>query len=146
MGPMPENHADDWEDRPERRTPPVLGHAGIDQDHARVAGAIDRLLNVATRPEFSRRTNDLIEIWRDHCAYEEALMRESGFPDFESHKKEHRMLSNELAMFLLTSGRDGLNDRKVLFRYLWSWFEAHTEAQDSQLVAFLAEREEAAPD
>ncbi|NBC34917.1 MAG: hypothetical protein GVY13_19780 [Alphaproteobacteria bacterium] len=134
---MSDTSPDGWEDLPELRTAPMLGHDGIDQDHARVAAAIDRLLSAASRSEFSRRTNDLIEIWRDHCAYEEALMQESGYPDFEAHRKEHRALSNELAMFLLTSGRDGLNDRRVLFRYLWGWFEMHSDGQDSQLAAFL---------
>lgn len=137
MGPTSEDGRDCREDLPEGRIPPVLGHEGIDHDHARVAAAIERLLSPSTAPEFTRRTNDLIEIWRDHCAYEESLMRESGYPDFESHKREHRALGHELAKFLLTSGRDGLNDRQVLFRYLWSWFEMHTQAQDSQLVAFL---------
>ncbi|MEW5879011.1 MAG: hemerythrin family protein [Pseudomonadota bacterium] len=72
-----------------------------------------------------------------HFGDEERWMRESGFPAFDCHKREHDKVLDVLAE---VERRFSVGDEEVVWRLaaeLPNWFSIHAVTMDSALVAWL---------
>ena len=73
---------------------------------------------------------------------EEAIMREAGYPDYESHKEEHQHFLHhveELYLQMKTRGYSPSLGREVNY-YIIEWFVEHIRLTDKKLVGFLNEK------
>lgn len=72
-----------------------------------------------------------------HCSREERWMRESKFPAFECHQREHEMLLEVVAE---VRRRFDAGDSEIVVRLaqeLPHWFELHANAMDAGLAVHL---------
>ena len=87
----------------------MVGHSIIDGDHQRLIEIINEFIEKSTvhvifegstQGEYAKVMNvalkSLIAYTQDHFAREEKIQKESGYPHFEMHSHEHRVLVVQL--------------------------------------------------
>lgn len=78
-----------------------------------------------------------------HFRHEEKLQRESSFPDYEQHKKEHDAFRHQLQNISHRFANEGLtpefaNDFEHLVGY---WLKGHVKIKDAALAVYLRARQ-----
>ena len=115
--------------------------AKIDQQHQKIvamfkklSGAIKRKNQERIIPEVLRELDEYAE---DHFNTEERLMRRHGYPDYETHKKEHDDFCLKVSVMYqdLMSGRKTVTDETLGF--LEHWFLEHVKKTDKKYGPFL---------
>lgn len=120
----------------------AVGHAKIDDEHQRLFA----LAEAVTGPLFSSTEHQpkeaplhaLIDYAKTHFAYEEALMRDSAYPDADLHAKFHASLLAELETYFARVRSRSNTNPAGLVAYLWNWLVVHIQSADRELVAWLA--------
>jgi hemerythrin len=141
--------SDDW----------LLGIDALDSQHKVLADSINRLVveckqaQAAPPEEVEKRkvvlaqlVNDLYTTTKKHFSFEEALMRDEGYPSYAAHAREHVMLIAELkATFIngLTEGRCNL--KPDILQALKSWLIVHVSHSDRDFANFLREKHRSRP-
>jgi len=120
-----------------------VGHERIDQEHKIFLGLI-KAVSIAADEAIPKEKilRILVEIkkYADfHFYSEENLMIDSGYPDYEEHKKEHQLL---LARFdgQLHDYRDDAIDLDELIGFIFQWFALHTTGIDKKLAVHIESR------
>jgi hemerythrin len=82
----------------------------------------------------------LIEYTATHFASEEAAMEKSGFPGLNSHKAEHKAMTEQLLKFQndLQAGKLGVPT--ALMPFLQKWLHDHLLETDKKYGPFLNEK------
>ena len=85
----------------------------------------------------------LMSCVEDHLAHEEKLMRNSRYPSFDWHRRQHNTARRRLGQYapLIEAG-----DRQAgaeLTEFLARWLEDHTSVTDRMLGAHLRNQERA---
>lgn len=78
----------------------------------------------------------LVRHTREHFACEEALMQASGYPDLNTHRREHVMLLAELKQFLTSVEEGGLELTMESLSALKHWLIAHIVESDQDYADF----------
>ena len=116
----------------------------IDAQHEALIGLINELhenmLQQADRSVLDGLLQRLLDDTRDHFAYEEELMLETGYPRYQAHRLEHQKLLQRL-LDLIGRFRDG----ELLFSFaviveLKGWAKVHIANADRMLGVFLSDR------
>ena len=68
-----------------------------------------------------------------HFALEEKYMRDTRYPDLDSHKDSHETLLDELRDIMDRVQDDGSYDERRLSRELNYWFSVHFRTHDAKL-------------
>jgi len=116
----------------------------IDSQHETLIGLINLLhetmLQGADRAALDVLLSQLLEQTRTHFAYEERLMSQYNYPEYEAHKSEHIRLMQHLVDLAerYTNGDLLLSFAVVL--ELKGWAVVHIEKSDKPLGAFLNSR------
>ena len=75
-----------------------VGIDSIDQQHKKLLSLINQLqtaVDYSTGEQFEREALDeLVEYTKTHFTYEEGMMRDNDYPDFEAHKRQHEKMFN----------------------------------------------------
>ena len=128
----------------------LIGQPIIDEEHKNLY----RLINdfhthwseKRDRQEIARVLNQLIQYGELHFQHEESIMAEEAYPEFESHRKIHERLIDEI--FKLNeelAGRSPLLERDMA-RFLKQWLVDHIVHNDYAFRNFLIrKRRDAAP-
>lgn len=121
----------------------ALGEETIDAQHQQLFALLDKLygaISSGERKEFLQMTFlFLADYAKDHFAYEEALMEESGFPDAAMHRAEHQRFREDLKLyeqdFLKTGDTSGplIN----LIGHISEWLVYHILNVDMQMGIYL---------
>lgn len=115
-----------------------LGVPEIDQQHAELVNMLNRIndavKNNAPHETLSQMFDDLVAYTDFHFRSEEYLMDESGFPDSEAHKKEHRLLVEE-SHYLKERLIDG--SELLALQSLKDWVLAHIQFMDRRVAEHL---------
>ena len=118
----------------------------IDSQHETLIDLINRLheamLQEAGEAALDGILSQLLAHTRYHFSYEEQLMSEYRYPEYEAHKSEHNRLIQQLVDLV---GR--FQDGELLLSFavvleLKGWSTAHIEKSDKLLGAFLRDRQE----
>lgn len=111
-----------------------VGVEEIDEQHkglVRLLNSLHQAIHERHGTEVSRRIlNELTEYTRVHFAVEESLMRISGYPDFENHKKIHGVLIQQVQEM---QARIDAGTAKVSFEllhFLKHWLAHHIVESD----------------
>jgi len=141
---------DDW----------LLGIPGVDREHQELAQLFNQVAklyacagekrmtgNAEVAEELVGLLNEMGEHVRSHFRNEEALMRESGYPELEDHSFEHASLLAEYAELLRELESQGLGclDTETLGS-LKTWLIGHVANADSRFGEFYRERSVATSD
>lgn len=108
------------------------GHASIDQQHEELFTII---ANVKANPD-TPIVMDLIKYVVQHFAYEETLMKQHHYPDYESHKQKHEDIKKVVRTCKeqLLKGKTAAKD---LNEVMEMWVQHHIGEEDKKLAAFL---------
>lgn len=124
-----------------------LGIKPMDEDHRAMATLIDHIgtefaLNsgpALPARHLQRRMAQLGELTRIHFAREELLMRESDYPAFLAHQREHAMLLPEYTILTREVAASGANRLDPgLLEGLKAWFLGHLLDDDRRLAEYLS--------
>jgi len=117
------------------------GNKDIDTQHHKLISYINDLhasLKTNKSPEeLNDVLNGLTQYTVYHFGLEEKLMIESGYPNFEQHKREHQIFIERLEK--LSYDLNSKNAR-ILFRlltFLKVWFSGHIMNPDKKFVEYL---------
>ena len=124
----------------------------IDSQHETLIRLInllhENMLQGADRTALDGLLSQLLEHTQIHFAYEEELMSQYNYPEYEAHKSEHNRLMQHLMDLAgrYTNGELLLSFAVVL--ELKGWAVVHIEKSDKPLGAFLNNRKgtDTAPD
>jgi hemerythrin-like metal-binding protein len=118
-----------------------VGIESIDRQHRKLVGMINNLqtaVDYSTGEEFERSAlDDLVDYTRTHFKYEEGLMEEHGYPDFEAHRAEHERMIVHVEEVLETYLQDKDNAMKKATAFLRAWLINHINGTDQQYSQFL---------
>jgi len=119
-----------------------LGHAQIDDEHKRLFALAETVVEAfsSTAEPGPREAllRALIDFAREHFAHEEALMRDSGYPDAQAHAKFHASLLAELETYCARVRMGSHTNPSGMIAYLWNWLTVHIHAADRQLATWLS--------
>jgi hemerythrin-like metal-binding protein len=114
-----------------------VGIVGMDEHHKVFLDLLGQL-NEAAAEELSALYDEFERHLAEHFGYEEALMREHGFPAFNEHHAEHlRVLAEARDMRRSLARRGPTLIRQYLRDRLPEWFELHRNTMDMATAAFL---------
>jgi hemerythrin-like metal-binding protein len=113
----------------------------IDDQHKKLVDILNSLHGssaTAKDPEAVKKIlNDLVEYTVYHFNYEEGLMREHRYPEFENHLAAHKALVAQVGKFNeeFQAGRAKLSSE--LFKFLRSWLNGHIRGTDKRYSAHM---------
>lgn len=118
-----------------------LGIEAIDAQHARFIGFINDAWEAMEREdkhdEFLFILNQLMDYTMEHFSFEEALMREHGYPGYAEHKKNHSTTAEQLFEFDLRLLADNPSESRAFVQFLQDWLQNHIKVVDIELAAYL---------
>ena len=86
-----------------------VGIDSIDQQHKKLLNLINQLqtaVDYSTGEQFEREALDeLVDYTKTHFTYEEGLMRDNDYPDFEPHKAQHEKMFEKSEKYWQSTNR-----------------------------------------
>ena len=120
----------------------AVGHARMDEEHkqlfALAEAVVEPLFSATEQLPRAALLQTLIDFARKHFAYEEELMRSTGYAEAEAHAKFHASLLVELDIYCARVRMGSHTNPVGLIAYLWNWLIVHIQSADRELVVALA--------
>ena len=117
------------------------GIDSIDQQHKKLVNLINQLqtaVDYSTGSEFERDAlDDLVNYTVTHFGYEEKLMKENGYPDYEPHKAEHEKLIKQVETVLSDYRQNPDQAMQHAHDFLSDWLINHINGTDMEYSSFL---------
>ena len=118
-----------------------VGLDSIDQQHRKLIGLINQLttaVDYSTGEEFEREAlAELVEYTKTHFTFEEGLMEDNGYPEFEAHKAKHRAMIAEVEAVLAEYEKDHDAAMRHASDYLHDWLINHINGTDNQYSRYM---------
>ena len=118
-----------------------VGIDSIDQQHRKLVNLINQLqtaVDYSTGEEFERDALDeLVDYTKTHFSYEEGLMRDNDYPEFEQHKRQHKEMFEKVEEVLAEYEKDQETAMNNAVEYLKSWLINHINGTDKQYSSYL---------
>jgi len=128
----------DWKDEY------CVGIDSIDQQHRKLVNLINQLqtaVDYSTGEEFEREALDeLVDYTKTHFSYEEGLMSDNGYPDFEPHKAVHNKMIKKVEEVLAEYEKDHDAAMSNAVEFLRGWLINHINGTDKEYSSFLIEK------
>jgi hemerythrin len=120
---------------------PKLGIKEIDEQHAHLVECLDRLelwvgkgQGFAAALDALNSLNDYVEV---HFTFEEAFMRQHGYPKLDEHIAEHRQIKAELTRLSRQVLEGGEIDQELL-GLIREWIITHIGIEDVEYATAFA--------
>jgi hemerythrin-like metal-binding protein len=117
-----------------------VGVAKFDESHKKLCGLINELHAgiVAGKGRDAQKNviKGLVEYSMSHFGDEERLMKEYGYPDRASHKREHNEFQDKLLEFVEAYLQGSAPLSVDLLGYLVEWLERHMAVTDKKYQPF----------
>jgi len=121
-----------------------VGIDSIDQQHKRLIHLINQLhtaVDYSTGEEFEREALDeLVDYTKTHFSYEEGLMEDNGYPDFEPHKAQHQEMFKKVEEVLSEYEQDQDAAMMNAVEYLKDWLINHINGTDKEYSSYLIDK------
>ena len=121
-----------------------VGIASIDMQHRRLINLINRLqtaVDYSTGEVFEREALDeLVDYTQTHFKYEEDLMEQNEYPDFEGHREEHVRMIARVEQVLQAYQQDQDDAMQKAIDFLKNWLISHINGTDKQYSQFLIDK------
>lgn len=132
---MANRHYVEWKDEYS------VGLDSIDQQHKKLLTLINQLqtaVDYSTGEEFEREALDeLVNYTKTHFTFEEGLMKDNDYPDFEPHKAKHDEMIREVESVLSVYEQDHDTAMSNAVEYLKDWLINHINGTDKEYSSFL---------
>lgn len=119
-----------------------VGVAQFDNEHKKLVDLINQLFDAVQagrgREALGKVLDDLIDYTKTHFANEEHFLKKFGYPDLESHKREHDALTKQVVDIQRKyhAGATAMLSMEVM-SFLKNWLVKHIQATDKEYSAFL---------
>lgn len=121
-----------------------VGIDSIDQQHKKLLSLINQLqtaVDYSTGEQFEQEALDeLVEYTKTHFTYEEGLMKDNDYPEFEPHKLQHDKMIEEVERVLSEYKQDHDKAMSDAAEYLKDWLVNHINGTDKEYSDYLIER------
>ena len=118
-----------------------VGIDSIDQQHKKLLNLINQLqtaVDYSTGEQFEREALDeLVDYTKTHFTYEEGLMRDNDYPDFEPHKAQHEKMFEKVREVLAEYEQDQDTAMANAAEYLRDWLINHINGTDKEYSSYL---------
>lgn len=118
-----------------------VGLESIDSQHKKLLNLINQLqtaVDYSTGEEFEREALDeLVNYTKTHFTYEEGLMKDNGYPDYEPHKAQHEKMVKHVEEVLLEYEKNQDTAMSNATTFLKDWLINHINGTDKQYSEFL---------
>lgn len=118
-----------------------VGINSIDQQHKKLINLINQLqtaVNYSTGEEFEREALDeLVAYTKTHFSYEEDMMEQNGYPDFDAHKSQHVRMIKKVEEVLAEYEKDRDTAMENALSFLREWLINHINGTDKEYSHFL---------
>ena len=118
-----------------------VGIESIDMQHRKLLSLINSLQTAvyfSTGEEFEHQALDeLVDYTKTHFSYEEGLMEQNDYPDFEPHKAQHQQMIAKVEEVLAGYEQDKDTAMRNAANFLKDWLINHINGTDKQYSAFL---------
>jgi len=118
-----------------------VGIDSIDQQHKKLLNLINQLqtaVDYSTGEQFEREALDeLVDYTKTHFTYEEGLMRDNDYPDFEPHKAQHEKMFKKVGEVLAEYEKDHDTAMSNAAEYLKDWLITHINGTDKEYSSYL---------
>ena len=128
----------DWKD--EYR----VGIDSIDQQHRKLVNLINQLqtaVDYSTGEEFEREALDeLVDYTKTHFSYEEGLMEQHDYPEFEPHRAQHQKMIKQVEDVLAEYEQDNETAMSNALDFLKDWLINHINGTDKEYSSYLIDK------
>ena len=118
-----------------------VGISSIDAQHTKLLNLINNLRAAVlcdTGKDFERGAlEDLVAYTQEHLKYEEQLMREHAYFDYEGHKAQHDQMVSQVDTYVRRFDEQGSASLPEVADYLQRWLMQHIQGTDRKLCEFL---------
>ena len=118
-----------------------VGLESIDNQHKKLLNLINQLqtaVDYSTGEEFEREALDaLVDYTKTHFTYEEGLMKDNGYPDYEPHKAQHEQMIKRVEEVLSEYEKDQDTAMANATAFLKDWLINHINGTDKEYSEFL---------
>lgn len=113
-----------------------VGIDSIDAQHKKLIGIIN-LVNEAIELDFNTTIlhgifEELVDYTKVHFKYEESLLKEADYKDYDQHSKTHRQFESQLKVFQDQFRVQGKSVSKPLVVFLQKWLTSHIMGTDKE--------------
>ena len=121
-----------------------VGIASIDIQHRKLIELINSLqtaVDYSTGEEFERKALDeLVDYTKIHFKYEEGLMEQNDYPDFESHRDSHAHMIAKVDQVQEAYQQDQEGAMQQALDFLKDWLINHINGTDKQYSRYLIDK------
>lgn len=121
-----------------------VGIESIDEQHKRLIDLINQLqtaVHYYTGDEYiDKALDDLVDYTKTHFSYEEGLMEQNGYADFDAHKLEHQAMIDKVSEAIESYHSDPDRAIEGIIQFLKEWLIAHINGTDKNYSTFLIEK------
>lgn len=121
-----------------------LGIRKIDEEHATFLNILNSLENAVAqgrgKAEVGKAIDELMLYAYHHFSGEEQMLQESGYPDYERHRKIHEAATGKI-LEIANLHQAGIFDASQMVGALTDWLIKHIQGTDKKYAPFLASRE-----
>lgn len=118
-----------------------VGLDSIDHQHKKLLSLINQLqtaVDYSTGEEFEREALDeLVGYTKTHFSFEEGLMKDNGYPDYEPHKAQHEKMVKHVEEVLAEYEQDHDTAMSNAVEFLKDWLINHINGTDQKYSDFL---------
>ena len=111
----------------------------IDEQHRRIIDLLNALQETIERGELTLANQTLATLLEHkvaHAAYEETLLKSSGFPFFKPHKHAHDEVIQECSAYLQRAQQGEYVSHNAL-AFLKPWMVKHIRGEDTDYVEYV---------
>jgi len=121
-----------------------VGIDSIDLQHKKLLNLINQLqtaVDYSTGEQFEREALDeLVDYTKTHFSYEEGLLKDNEYPDYEPHKEQHEKMFKKVGEVLSEYEKDHDTAMSNAAEYLKHWLINHINGTDKEYSSYLIER------
>ena len=121
-----------------------VGIASIDIQHRKLIELINSLqtaVDYSTGEEFERKALDeLVDYTKTHFKYEEGLMEQNDYPDFEPHRDSHAHMIAKVDQVVEAYRQDQEGAIQQALDFLKDWLINHINGTDKQYSRYLIDK------
>ena len=118
-----------------------VGIESIDEQHKKLIDLINTLQTIvdySTGKEFEQEClAAVVDYTKTHFVYEEGLMSQYGYPDFEAHKAQHQKMIDKVNDLLAAYEKDPESAMNDALEFLKQWLIRHINGTDKQYSEYL---------
>ena len=118
-----------------------VGDEQLDREHRELVDIVNQIgesITSGTSREHGALINQLLNLTRNHFHNEEQELARTGYPEVESHTREHQRLMERIVTLLRNDNRDGISPQLLV--QVREWVIDHFLDHDRSYASFLKDR------